>query len=155
MKEWNFQVKNSPKGIRKKLESSLGRAHKFALKTNLDKRNNVTFKLRKRLLLPFEISTHNNIIVNGGLFQTDTDNETNIKIFFTQHPLTRLLIYGHIALGLGFLVGMFLKISSNSYMYLIGGILLAVGVLFKFHYQKDFRKNVREYKILISSILDI
>lgn len=155
MKEWNFQVKNSPKWISKKLESSLGSAHKFALKTNLDNRNNVKFKLRKRLLIPFEISAQNNIIVTGKLFKTDTDNETSIKIFFTQHPLTRLLIYGHIALGLGFLVGMFLEISSNSYMYLVGGILLAIGVLFKLHYQKDFRKNVQEYKILISNILDI
>ena len=155
MKEWNFQVNNSPKGISKKLESSLGGADKFALKTNSDKRNNVKFKLRKRLLLPFEISTQNNIIVNGKLLKTDTDNVTDIKIFFTQHPLTILLIYGHIALGLGFLLGMFLNISSNTYMYLIGGILLAIGVLFKLHYQKDFRKNVQEYKTLISKILEI
>ena len=155
MEKWNFQVNNSPKRVSKKLESSLRGTDKFALKTKSDNRNNVKFKLRKRLLLPFEISTQNNIIVNGELLKTDSDNVTAIKIFFTQHPLTILLIYGHIALGLGFLIGMFLNISSNTYMYLIGGILLAIGGLFKLHYQKDFRKNVQEYKTLISNILEI
>lgn len=155
MEEWNFQVKNKPEEISKKLETSLGNVDKFVLNMNSDKSNIVKFKLRKRLLLPFEINTQNNIIVNGRIFKTNTENDTDIEVYFTQHPLSKLLIYGHIALGLGFLVGMFLKISSNSYMYLIGGILLAIGVLFKLHYQKDFRKNVQEYKTLISRILDI
>jgi len=122
MKDWNFQVKNSPKEISKKLESSLGSANRFVLNMNYDKINIVKFKIRKRLLLPFEINTQNNIIVKGKISKTHT--ETDVEVSFTQHPLSKLLMYGHLILGLGFLTTIILEFSNNSYKYLISGILL-------------------------------
>lgn len=65
MKTWNFQVKNSPKEISEKLQSPLGNANKFVLNLNYDRINPFKFKIRKRLLLAFEINVQNNIIVNG------------------------------------------------------------------------------------------
>ncbi len=151
MKDWNFQVKNSPKEISKKLESSLGSANRFVFNMNCDKINIVKFKIRKRLLLPFEINTQNNIIVKGKISKTHT--ETDVEVSFTQHPLSKLLMYGHLILGLGFLATIILEFSNNSYTYLISGILLAIGILLGIHLKKNFDKNVQEYKKLISEIL--
>jgi hypothetical protein len=154
MNAWNFQVKNSPKEISKKLESSLGNANKFVLSFNFDKINLVKFKLRKRLLLPFEINTQNNIIVNGKISKKHPGNQTIVEVSFTQHPLAKLLMYGHIVLGLGFLAVVILELYSSSYLYLITGILLSIGILLGIHLKKNYDRNVIEYKILISEILD-
>lgn len=154
MKDWNFQVKNSPKEVSEKLESVLGSAKRFVFNINDDKINPAKFKLRKRLLLPFEINTQNNIIVNGKLSK-EHRNKTDIKISFTQHPLSKLLMYGHIILGLSFLAAIILEYSNNSYAYLIAGILIAIGILLGLHLNKNFDKNVQEYKKLISEILGL
>ncbi|WP_081212480.1 hypothetical protein [Salegentibacter sediminis] len=154
MKAWNFQVNNSPQEISQKLESSLGVADRFVFKLDAHENNPVQFKLRKRFLLPFEINTQNNLIVNGKIVKAAAGNKTDIEVSFAQHPLALLLIYGHIILGLGILVGIFLNLSSNSYMYLFGGSLLAIGILLGFHLKKDFDKNVQEYKFLIAKILE-
>ncbi|MEP6260341.1 MAG: DUF423 domain-containing protein [Gillisia sp.] len=154
MKDWNFQVKNSPKEISEKLESALGGANRFVLNMNYDKINPAKFKIRKRLLLPFEINTQNNIIVKGEISKKHTGNKTEIDVSFTQHPLSKLLMYGHIILGLGFLAAIILEYSNNTYTYLIGGILISIGVLLGIHLKKNFDKNVQEYKKLISEILE-
>lgn len=154
MKAWNFQVKNSSKEISKKLESSLGNAHRFVLDMNYDKINRVNFKIRKRLLLSFGINTHNNLVVNGKITKAHPGNETDIEISFSQHPLSKILMYGHSILGLGFVAAIILEYSNNSYSYLIAGILLSIGVLLGIHLKKKFDKNVQEYKKLISEILE-
>lgn len=155
MKAWNFQVKSSPKEISKKIESSLGGAKKFVLNMDYDKNNLVKFKIRKRVLLAFEINSQNTIIVNGEIFKARTKNETDVEISFTQHTFSKLLIFVHIILGLGFLAALILEESSNSYMFIVGGIILAMGILLWLHLQKNFDKNVQEYKILISEILEV
>lgn len=155
MKGWNFQVKSSPKEISKKLESALGDARRFAFNMNHDKINDITFKIRKRALLAFEINTQNSIIVNGSISKKGIRNKTEVEISFSQHPLAKLLMYGHIILGLGLLAGIILELNGNSYSYIIAGILLAIGVLLWVHFQKNFDKNVQEYKKLISEILEI
>ena len=154
MKDWNFQVKNSPKEISEKLEFALGGANKFVLNMNYDKIKPAKFKIRKRLLLPFEINTQNNIIVKGEISKNHTGNKTDVEVSFTQHPLSKLLMYGHIILGLGFLAAIILEYSNNTYTYLIAGILIAIGVLLGIHLKKNFDKNVQEYKKLISEILE-
>lgn len=153
MKEWSFQVKNSPIEIRQKLESSIGDANRFVLNFNDDKLNLVNFKIRKRLLLPFEINTQNNIIVNGKITKTNPGKGTGVEVSFSQHPLSKLLMYGHIILGLGFLAAIILEFSNNSYTYLIAGILLTIGAFLGFQLKMNFDKNVQEYKKLISEIL--
>lgn len=154
MNDWNFQLKNSPREISNKLQSSLGSANRFVFNMNDDKIDPVKFKIRKRLLLPFEINTQNNIIVNGKISKTYTGKETDVEVSFNQHPLSKLLMYGHIILGLGFLAAIILEFSNNSYSYIIGGLLLAIGILLGIHLKKNFDKNVQEYKKLIAEILE-
>ncbi len=154
MIRWNFQAKNSPKEISEKLESSLGRANIFALKEK--KKNSVKFRIRKRALVGLDnINAQNKVILNGKIFQIDTENGSNVEISFTKHPLLKLVLYGHIILILGFLAALIFKLSSNMYIFIVGGILLAVGILIVLHVEKEFDKNVQEYKAIISRILDI
>ena len=155
MKNWNFQTKSSPKEITDRLESSLGRSKMFVLNMNSDKKNLVNFKIRKRVLAAFGTISQDEILVKGKISKGDTSNESDVKISFTQHPLLTFLLYAHLILGLGLLAGMFFKISDNSYFFIVGGILLAIGILFKLHQQREFDKNVQDYKKLISEILEI
>lgn len=154
MKAWNFQVRNNPKEVSRRLESSLGGTKRFVFKVNSDKEP-VKFKIRKRMLLGFEINTQNNLIVNGKLFPADPENKTDVKIDFRLHPLSKVLLYGHLILGLGLLGGMVLEYSSDTYMWVIGGILLATGVLIGLHLKKEVKKQVQEYKTLISGTLKL
>ena len=101
MQKWNFKVKSDPKEIGKKLESSLGGTNRFVLSLDKEEINSINFKIRKRLLLAFEINSQNNIIVNGTISKA-SHNNTNVEVSFTQHPLSKLLMYGHIVLGLVF-----------------------------------------------------
>ena len=153
MQKWNLKVKSAPEEISKKLESSLGGANRFVLSLDKDKINSINFKIRKRLLLAFEINTQNNIIVNGTISKA-SHNNTNVEVTFAQHPLSKLLMYGHIVLGLGFLAGIVLKLGSNSFMLLVGLILIAIGILLAIHLKKSFDKNVQEYKKLIAEIVE-
>tara|TARA_R100000935_G_C2824439_1_gene161520 strand:+ start:192 stop:656 length:465 start_codon:yes stop_codon:yes gene_type:complete len=152
MKKWNFKVKSDPKEIGKKLESSLGEANRFVLSLDKEKINSINFKIRKRMLLAFEINTQNNIIVNGTISKA-SHNNTNVEVSFSQHPLAKLLMYGHIVLGLGFLAGIILKLGNNSVMLLVGLLLIAIGILLAIHLKKSFDKNVQEYKKLIAEIV--
>jgi len=90
MKDWSFQVKNSPVEISKHLKSSLESAKRFVFDMN-HKGERVKFRLRKRLLFPFEINTQNNIIVNGKISKTKLGNETDVVVSFSQYPLSKLL----------------------------------------------------------------
>lgn len=155
MKAWNFQVSSDPKEISRKLDSSLGSTNRFVFKANSGKKDLVKFRIRKRMLLAFEINTQNNLIVNGKIFKVNPENKSDVEISFALHPLSKLLLYGHIILGLGFLAAVILKFSTNSYMFILGGILLAIGIIGWLHLQRVFDKQIQEYKTLISEILEL
>lgn len=154
MKNWNFKGTSDPKEMGEKLESSLGRVDRFVLNMISEKQNTVRFKIRKRLSLPFELNTQNNIIVKGKILKRDAENETEVAVSFSHHPLAKLLIVGHIILGLSLFAGLFLKFDNNNYMFIVGGILIAIGSLLWIHMRRDFDRNVQEYKKLISGILE-
>ncbi len=154
MKKWNFKVKSNVQEIIKKLESTL-RVDGFVFNIDNDKNDSVTFKVRKRGLYAFYLIFINKIIVNGKILKTDTENETNIEISFTQYFLWKLVVFTHMFLGLGFLIAIVLAISSNVYMIIPGGILLAVGIVTWIAVQKKFEKDIQEYKTLISDILEL
>ncbi len=154
MKKWNLKVKSNVQEIIKKLESTLGSFDGFVFNIDNDKNDSVTFKVRKRGLYAFYLMFINKIIVNGKIFKTDAENETNIEISFTQYFLWKLIIFTHMFLGLGFLIAIISKISSSAFMYILGGILLAVGIVLWITVQKKFKKDVQEYKTLISGILE-
>ncbi|MGI0105141.1 DUF423 domain-containing protein [Salinimicrobium sp. WS361] len=154
MKDWNFQVNTSPEEISKKLESSLGDRNRFVFKTSREKIDSVKFKIRKRLLLAFEVNVQNNIIVNGTILRREPNTATNVEISFTHHPLAKLLMYGHVILGLGLLAGIIFELNSSSYVYLVVAILLITGILTGMHLKSNFNKNVEDYKKLIGEILE-
>ena len=154
MKKWNFKVKSNVQEIIKKLDSTLGSVDGFVFNIDNGKKGSVTFKVHKRGLYAFYLMFVNKIIVNGKILKTDAENETNIEISFTQYFLWKLIIFTHMFLGLGFLIAIISKISSSAFMYILGGILLAVGIVLWITVQKKFKKDVQEYKTLISEILE-
>jgi hypothetical protein len=153
MKKWNFSVKNSPEEVSEKLRSVLGRTNRFVFDIKSDKQSPVKFRIRKRVLLAFELLSQNNVIVDGSAFKTDAEKETDLEIAFNLHPVSKLLLLVHLFLGLGFLAGVIFEVSSSSDMAIVGGLLIVTGLLFWLHLQKLFKKHVQEYKILISEIL--
>ena len=155
MKAWKFKVNNSPKELSEKLASSLGAGNRFVLDLDHDKKNLVQFKLRKRMLLAFEIMARNNIIVKGNILKSGPHNEADVEITFTHHTLSKLLIFVHLILGLGFLAALIMETNSSPYMLLAGGILIGAGFFLWLHLQKIFEKNVQEYKALLSNVLEL
>lgn len=154
MKAWSFKVKSNLTEISKKLESALGSLNGFVFDIDNDTHNSTTFKMRKRIMYAWHLAYHNWTTVNGKLLNTGTENETNVEIAFTQHFLITLIIYTHIFLGLGFIIAIFLGISSSTSMYILGGILLAVGIVLWVAIQKKFKKDIQSYRTLISEVLE-
>ena len=154
MKKWNFKVKRNPKVHRKNLESSLGPLNGFVFDMKQGASNLISFKIRKRLLYAWYIIYHNNVIVNGRLSKAGTKGETNVHISFTQHFLWKFVIFAHLFLGLGFVVAI-ISGNSDTPMYLLAVMTLAVGIFLWFRTQKKYKRNVQEYKALISKTLDL
>ena len=155
MKKWNFKVKSNPKEISKNMEAALGTVDGFVFNINHSKNNSITFKMRKRILYAWYLLFLNSIVVNGKLSKTDTENETVVDISFNQHFLWKLVIFTDMLVGLGFLIAVISGKNSNTSMYLIGTIILAVGILLWIRVQKKYERNIQEYKTLISEILEI
>lgn len=57
-------------------------------------------------------------------------------------------------LGLGFLAAIISKGSSSIFMYIFGAILLALLIVLWITVQNKFKKDVEEYKTLISEIVE-
>lgn len=152
MKAWNFKVKSNPQQIFKKLNSTLGSADGFVFNMDHDKNDSVIFNVRKRVIYPDQILHRNRIIVNGKMLKTDTKNETDVEISFTQPIVITLILF--IFFGLG-VFAIIVGISSSASTYIPGGILLAVGIIFWIAVQKKFEMDIQKYKILISEILEL
>lgn len=155
MKAWNIIVKSNPNEISKKLRSALDSVNGFDFKMDHDKNDAVTFKVRKRILYAWYLLFLNSIVVNGKLSKTATKNETDVEISFSQHFLWKLVIFTDMSLGLGFLIVLISGKNSSPSMYLIGTIILAIGVLLWIRVQHKYERNIQEYKTLISEILEV
>lgn len=153
MKTWKFKVKSNPNETSEKLKSALKSVDGFVFNVNRDNNNSVTFKVRKRILYAWYMVFQNWTIVNGKLLKMDTEDKTDVEISFDQHFLIKLIVSIHLLLGLGLLVAIISGINSSAYMYIIGGILLALGIILWIGVQKKFEKDTQKYKTLISQIL--
>ncbi|SFW74094.1 hypothetical protein SAMN02927921_03851 [Sinomicrobium oceani] len=155
MKKWSFTLKNNPEEISEKLESSLGGAHLFA--RNKNNEDSIQFKIRKRLLVGLDgLDVDNKVILNGKIFQTgNAENGSNVEISFSKHLRLKLIVFFNIILILGFLAALILKSSSNVYIFVFGGLLLAIGVLIVLHVEKEFNHKILEYKAFISRVLEV
>lgn len=151
MKKWKLKVKNSPQAISKSLESIDG----LVFNAHPDKKNSIKFKMRKRILYAWYLIYDNSIVVNGKLSKTDTENVTDIDILFNQHVLWKLVIFLHFFLGLGFLFALIVRKGGNAFTYLMGAIILALGILLWAKVQKKYKRNIQEYKTLISKTLGV
>ena len=154
MEEWNFKVKSSVQDIIKKLDTTFGSVDGYVFNIDKGKNESVVFKVRKRGLYAFYLMFINKIIVNGKILKTDTENEANIEISFTQYFLWKLVIFTYIFLGLGFLIVLISGIKSSAYMLIPTGIFLVVGIVLSIAVQKKFEKDIQEYKTIISKILE-
>ena len=151
MKAWKFKVRNNPEEIIKKLDSALGSGDGFVFNTDHDKNESVRFNFRKRVLYPHQILHRNRISVHGKISETVTENDANVEVTFAQHFLITLNIFIFIGLGLFALI---LGIGGSTSAYILGGISIAVGVVFWIAANNKFEKDLQKYKTLISEILE-
>jgi hypothetical protein len=155
MKAWRFKLKRSPLEISEKLESELKSIGGFVFNMNHENKKSVTFKIRKRILYPWYMAFQNWTVVKGELFNNGKEFETNVKITFNQHFLIRLIIFTHIILVFGSLMAIILGIKVNASMYILMGILLALGAILWFAIQRKFEKDIQKYKSLITEMFEI
>ena len=154
MKQWNFKVGSSIQEVIKKLEASLGAADGFVLNIENEQNDSVNFQVHKKGLYAFYLMFINKINVSGEIHKTDVENESKIIISFSQYFLWKLVVITHLLLGLGFLIAVFSGIKNNPSLLILGGVLLAIGIILWFAVQKKFEKDIQEYKTLISQILE-
>lgn len=111
--------------------------------------------MRKPGLYAFQVIFQNRIIVNGKIIKANTKNETDLEISFTQDFLTKLILFIFILSGLGLsLTAIISETNNNSYMLIVGGILLIIGIALWVDINRRFEKNIQKYKTLISGILE-
>lgn len=154
MEEWNFKVKATVQEIIHKLDTKLGSVNGLMFEMNLDNKDFVTFKLRKRILYAWYLIFLNSIVVHGKILKIDTENETEVEITFKQHFLWKLVVFTHLLLGLGILFAIKSGENSTIYMYLFSAITILIGVLLWFRLRRKYKRNIREYKALISEVLE-
>jgi len=156
MKTWNFKVKSNPQEIIKKLDSAFGSVDTLVYKIEHNKNDSVAFKVRKRVQDANAIIHDNQTIVNGKMLKTDVKNETDVEISFTQHFLRILFVSIYLVFGLLLIIlAIILAISSSVAIFIVGGVLLAVGIAIWIDVQKRFEKDIQKYKTLISKILEL
>lgn len=153
MKKWNLKVKSNPQEIIEKLDSSLQSVGGFIFNTDHDNNDSVLFKIRKPVKYPDQILHRNRIVVNGKIVKTDTEHEADVEITFTQHLFMTLTVFSVIISGLA-LIAMISRITDTTTMYILGGILVVVGLVLWIAKQKKFEKDILSYKTLISGLIE-
>ncbi|MCM5663999.1 DUF423 domain-containing protein [Galbibacter mesophilus] len=155
MKKWNFKIKSNPKELGEKIESSLNSVNGLVFNLDCDKNDSINFKIRKRILYPWHLFFLNSLVVNGKLSKTKIENESNVEISFNQHFLWVAVILADMILGLSLLIVVVSGKDNNVYTYLIGTLILAIGVILWIRTQRKYEQNIQEYKILISQVLGV
>ncbi len=153
LKKWNFKVKNSSQDLIQKLNAAFESASGFAFNLKEDKSDSVVFKLRKRIQYSDQILHRNRITVNGKLFKTDSDNETNVEVSFTQQYVMVMTVLSIAIFGL-ILLAFISKMSSGGPMFALGVMLIGVGVVMWLALKKKLENDILKYKKLISDILE-
>jgi hypothetical protein len=154
MKTWSFKTKSNPSEIRRKLESKLGISNGFVFSVDNNKKESITFKIRKRILYGWYWAYQNWTIINGKLLKADQEDKTNVQISFNQHFSIKLMLFAHIFVGLGLIVAIPFGASSNTATYIFGVVILVFGVSLWIALQQKFKKDIEKYKTLISEIVE-
>ncbi len=154
MRKWNLKVKNDPQEVSQNLKSALKSVDGLVFNLNQDEKNSIKFKVRKRIQYAWYLIFSNNVVVDGKLSKTGSENETDVEISFSQHFLWKLVIFTYLLLVMGLLIAVILGRNGSFSTYLFGAIILAIGILMWFTAQKKYERNIEEYKVLISQILE-
>lgn len=155
MKKWTFKLNSNIEEASKNMKSALATVNGLVFNMSHYKNNSITFKLRKRISYPFYLFFLNSIVLNGKLSKTDIENETAIEISFSQHILWKLILFLDLFLGLSILIALIFTETSSDYMFLIGITILAIGIILWVTVYQKYERNIQEYKIMISNLLDL
>lgn len=151
MKNWNFKLKKRPKEVIEKLTSELNSIGGFSF----NNKNTNTFSFRKRILYPWYYAFQNWTVVNGELVENNVENITEVKISFKQHFLIILIIFTHLILGLGLILGLFLATNNQPLTYILGGLVIAFGIIIWIMATRKFKNDSEKYKVLITNTFGI
>lgn len=149
MEHWNLKINKSPDEVIQRLESELHAIGGFVF----DKKNSSAFSFRKRVLYAWYLAFQNWTTVDGILSTAKNDTTTNVKISFQQHFLIRLIIATHLVLGLGLILGLFMSTNNGFSSYILGGLVIALGIIIWIATNRKFKKDAKKYKALISEII--
>ncbi len=150
MKLWNFKVKSNPLEISKKLDSAFRSTNGFIYSMDHGENDSIAFKVRKRVQFAFQVD--NLTIINGKMLKTDTENEINVETYFIQHFLRRLYVSIFLVFGL---LAIIMGISISATIFVIAGILIAIGIALWVDVQNKFKRDIQKYKTLISETLEL
>lgn len=120
-----------------------------------DKKNPITFSIRKRVLYPWYMAFQNWTIANGKLSNNNTETATNVKICFNQHFFIQLIISTHIILVLSPIFGLFSATNNKPSTYILGGLIMALGIIIWIAANRKFKKDAEKYKALITESLGL
>lgn len=148
MKSWNFKLKKRPKEVIEKLTSELNSIGGFSF----NNKNTNTFSFRKRILYPWYYAFQNWTVVNGELVENNVENITEVKISFKQHFL---IIFTHLILGLGLILGLFIATNNQPLTYILGGLVIAFGIIIWITATRQFKNDSEKYKVLITKTFGI
>lgn len=149
MKTWLFKIKQSPQEVRERLQSLSG----FVVNTNSLESGQVKFSFRKRFLYPWYISFQNWTVVNGVISQTK--DETQVEVAFSQHLFIQLILISHLLLGLGFLAALLTGYSSNNAFWFFSGALFTIGFVIFMRMIQKFKSDSKQYKTLLSEFFGV
>lgn len=149
MKNWNFKVQGSPQEIIAKLESELASAGGFIFNADAE---SAFFKIRKPVKYPDQILHRNRIIVNGKIVNKNSINVTDVEIYFAQDFYMKMTVFSIIVFCVTLIV-LISRASSGAMMFLLGGIVLFVGIVLWIALQKKLERDSQKYRTLISEIL--
>ncbi|UKM63720.1 DUF423 domain-containing protein [Flavobacteriaceae bacterium GSB9] len=155
MKKWHFKTKNSPKTIGQSMENALNSVNGLVFNMKKGENDSVMFNFRKRILYPWYLFFLNSLVVRGKLTKSETDYETHVEISFKQHFLWVLVIFTNMIVGLAVLIAVISEKNSSTYVYLIGGLIITIGIILWIRIQKKYVANIQEYKDLISKIFGV
>jgi len=149
MKNWKYKARSNRQEIIEKLRSALVPAGGFVFNGNED---SGSFKIRKPVKYPDQILHRNRVVVNGRVLNGETEYEANVEVSFAQDLYMKMTVFSIIAFGC-ILIALISRSSDGAIMYLLGGIVLAVGFLLWMALNKKLERDTQKYKTLIAEIL--
>ncbi len=147
MKNLSFSKNGEPKKIVSKLKAGTG----FMFSTTQEA-DTVLFKLRNRIQFAEQILHRNKVVVKGKVSKKAESNDSKVEITFHQHFLMSLTIIVFFSLSILLIL---IGLLGSPGMWIISGVFFVIGVILWIGIGQKFGKDIKQYKSLISDILEI